>query len=75
MSFFNMFVTYATNDILKVKDFQYMTKLIHQLADELCAGRVISVLEGGYDLKAKTNGLARSVEAHVMGLMDLPLTS
>jgi acetoin utilization deacetylase AcuC-like enzyme len=36
------------------------------LADELCEGRVVSTLEGGYDLPA----LAASVAAHVTELME-----
>jgi len=35
------------------------------IADMTAAGRVVSVLEGGYDLE----GLARSVAAHVTALM------
>ncbi|HMO07069.1 MAG TPA: histone deacetylase family protein [Paracoccaceae bacterium] len=42
-------------------DFAWITGRICGLADELCAGRVVSVLEGGYDLAA----LGRSVRAHV----------
>ena len=42
-------------------DFAWLTGRICDLADEVCAGRVVSVLEGGYDLPA----LARSVRAHV----------
>jgi acetoin utilization deacetylase AcuC-like enzyme len=36
-----------------------------EIADYRCEGRVVSVLEGGYDLE----GLARSVAAHVTALM------
>ncbi len=35
------------------------------IADKSCGGRVVSLMEGGYDLE----GLARSVAAHVMTLM------
>ena len=35
-----------------------------KLADELCQGRIVSVLVGGYRL----DGLAESVVAHVKGL-------
>ena len=37
-----------------------------ELAQKHCGGRVVSVLEGGYDLE----GLARSVAAHVTALME-----
>jgi acetoin utilization deacetylase AcuC-like enzyme len=36
-----------------------------EIADRRCGGRIVSVLEGGYDLE----GLSRSVAAHVMALM------
>jgi acetoin utilization deacetylase AcuC-like enzyme len=42
-------------------DFAHLTDAICDLADECCAGRVVSSLEGGYDLDA----LAASVAAHV----------
>jgi acetoin utilization deacetylase AcuC-like enzyme len=41
--------------------YEQMTKIVVELADELCHGRVVSVLEGGYRL----DGLAESVAAHV----------
>ncbi|MEE8468198.1 MAG: histone deacetylase, partial [Planctomycetota bacterium] len=41
--------------------YRVMTRGILDLAREHCAGRVVSLLEGGYSL----SGLARSVEAHV----------
>jgi acetoin utilization deacetylase AcuC-like enzyme len=44
--------------------FARMTALARGLADARCEGRLVSLLEGGYDLAA----LAASVEAHVAGL-------
>ncbi len=41
--------------------FGRMTALVMDLADRLCAGRLVSVLEGGYNLDA----LARSVNTHI----------
>jgi acetoin utilization deacetylase AcuC-like enzyme len=41
--------------------YRAMTRGILDLARERCAGRVVSLLEGGYSL----DGLARSVEAHL----------
>lgn len=38
-----------------------LTRITRRIADELCSGRLVSVLEGGYNLSA----LADSVEAHV----------
>lgn len=46
-------------------DFGWLTQQICVLADRHCAGRVVSVLEGGYDLDA----LADSAAAHVAALM------
>ncbi len=48
------------------EDFAWITSKICDLADEYCGGRVVSTLEGGYDLDA----LAASVAAHVGVLME-----
>ncbi|WP_319825285.1 histone deacetylase family protein [Thalassovita sp.] len=46
-------------------DFAWLTRELLALAERHCDGRVVSVLEGGYDLDA----LGRSVAAHVTELM------
>ena len=46
-------------------DFAWATQTLMEVADRSAAGRVVSVLEGGYDLE----GLARSVAAHITALM------
>ncbi|MFK7874873.1 MAG: histone deacetylase family protein [Paracoccaceae bacterium] len=46
-------------------DFADLTRNILTLAQNLCQGRVVSVLEGGYDLDA----LARATRAHIEELM------
>jgi acetoin utilization deacetylase AcuC-like enzyme len=46
-------------------DFAWATKRLMDLADRRCGGRLISTLEGGYDLE----GLSKSVAAHVDALM------
>jgi acetoin utilization deacetylase AcuC-like enzyme len=46
-------------------DFAWATLNFMEIADRHCGGRVVSVLEGGYDLKA----LASSVAIHVQALM------
>ena len=46
-------------------DFAWATQKLMEIADRYAQGRVVSVLEGGYDL----DGLARSVAAHVLALM------
>jgi acetoin utilization deacetylase AcuC-like enzyme len=50
---------------LSEQDFSDATKRLLDIADRRCQGRVVSVLEGGYDLEA----LARSASAHVLALM------
>lgn len=47
------------------EDYAWITTELTRLAGELCAGRVVSTLEGGYNLKA----LAASAAAHVETLM------
>jgi acetoin utilization deacetylase AcuC-like enzyme len=49
-----------------VADFTWLTRAICDVADRTCGGRVVSSLEGGYDLDA----LAASVAAHVEVLME-----
>jgi acetoin utilization deacetylase AcuC-like enzyme len=46
-------------------DYEWVTAALMAVADECCRGRVISTLEGGYDLPA----LAASAAAHVRALM------
>lgn len=42
-------------------DFAWVTERLCDIADDKCDGRVVSTLEGGYDL----DGLARSAAAHI----------
>jgi acetoin utilization deacetylase AcuC-like enzyme len=46
-------------------DFAWATQKIMEVADQCAGGRVVSLLEGGYDLEA----LANSAAAHVTALM------
>ena len=46
-------------------DFGWVTRKLMEIADSSASGRVVSVLEGGYDLQ----GLQQSVAAHVTALM------
>jgi acetoin utilization deacetylase AcuC-like enzyme len=48
----------------KTNDFQWLTRAICDVADECCERRVVSCLEGGYDLEA----LSECVAAHVGAL-------
>jgi len=47
------------------EDYGWLTANIVALAGDLCGGRVLSTLEGGYDLSA----LSESVRIHVEELM------
>ena len=42
------------------------TRIVREIAETYCRGRVVSVLEGGYHLTA----LGRSVEAHLRVLLE-----
>jgi acetoin utilization deacetylase AcuC-like enzyme len=50
---------------LVADDFAWATGRLMDIADRRCGGRVVSLLEGGYDLR----GLSESVAAHVRTLM------
>ena len=50
---------------LSVEDFVWITDRLCEIAAAKCGARVVSLLEGGYDLAA----LAASASAHVEGLM------
>ena len=56
---------------LTAADFGTWTRAIMSLAADLesCHGRIISLLEGGYDTE-KTNGLGKSVEEHLKALVE-----
>lgn len=48
-------------------DFRWVTERIVEVAEKTASGRIVSVLEGGYEL----NSLARCVETHIRVLMGL----
>lgn len=49
-------------------DYAWVTTELLRVAEETCEGRVVSTLEGGYDLGA----LAASVGAHISAMMAFP---
>jgi acetoin utilization deacetylase AcuC-like enzyme len=51
---------------LQSDDFYKLTKRTLELSKSYCEGKVVSILEGGYDLKA----LQESTEAHVKALLE-----
>jgi acetoin utilization deacetylase AcuC-like enzyme len=50
---------------LKAEDFGWVTRQLMDVAEKSAGGRIVSVLEGGYDLQ----GLKESVAEHVTALM------
>ena len=50
---------------LREEDFAWVTRKLMDVAEASAGGRIVSVLEGGYDLQ----GLQESVAAHVTALM------
>jgi len=53
--------------LLTERGFAAMTALVRDAAEDVACGRVISALEGGYNLKA----LSRSVRAHLEALLEM----
>ena len=51
---------------LTEESFAKMTTMVMESAASLCGGKIVSVLEGGYNLIA----LARSVESHIQKLIE-----
>lgn len=53
--------------VLTDEDFHELTRMMMDLASRYCEGRLVSPLEGGYDL----DGLAWACEAHVRALAGI----
>lgn len=51
---------------LETEDYEWVTRGLLEIADKYCEGRVVSTLEGGYDLSA----LAASAGVHVQVMME-----
>ena len=51
---------------LREEDYAWVTRKLMEIADKSAEGRIVSVLEGGYDLQ----GLRDSVAVHVAALMN-----
>ena len=51
---------------LESEDFGVLTDLVKDVADQYCSGRLVSLLEGGYNLQA----LAESVECQLRALLE-----
>ena len=48
---------------LKTEDYYTITKRILKISKKFCHGKVVSILEGGYDLKALQDSTKRHVDA------------
>lgn len=57
---------HLSNISLHEEDYAWVTQKIKAIADEVCQGRIVSVLEGGYALEV----LGRCVVAHVGALIN-----
>jgi len=55
------------NLLWEAEDFAWITRELVTIAGDVCGGRVVSTLEGGYDLQ----GLGAGVAAHVAELEDV----
>ena len=55
----------STIDII-AEGFGDLTDILLSISEQICGGNVISILEGGYDLKA----LLESTEMHINALLE-----
>lgn len=56
---------------LELEDYRWSAKtLVHSMNRISGTGRVVSLLEGGYDTESETMGLAKCANAYVLGLRD-----
>ena len=46
--------------------FRFMTRHVIALADRFCGGKIVSILEGGYE----TSSLTSSIEIHIRELLE-----
>jgi acetoin utilization deacetylase AcuC-like enzyme len=53
----------------KPEDFEWVTGRLAEIAERRCGGRIVSMLEGGYD----RGGLATGAAAHVAALMGMTI--
>ena len=51
---------------LESKDYYILTKRISIIAKKICSGKIVSILEGGYDL----NALKESTKMHISALLE-----
>ena len=54
----------VAGSLIQMAAFGAMTRELRAVADECCHGRILSVIEGGYDPKALSASLDAIIEAH-----------
>lgn len=57
--------------LLTSSGFGYMTRVLNSIAHDFCGGRIVLILEGGYNLDALGNSVAASAGA-LLGIEDSP---
>ena len=64
---FDAYIKDEISELMLVEeDYAWVTAEVKKIADSVCKGRIVSMLEGGYELK----GLGRCVAAHIKALLD-----
>ena len=57
-------------------DYQWVTENLVRIANQCCSGRIVSVLEGGYNTNAgPLSPLGQSIQYHVRALLTTGLDS
>ena len=57
------FINFLIEDYIYLKEFDKITKRTLEISKPFCSGNVVSILEGGYDLKALQESTKRHVDA------------
>lgn len=54
-------------------DYKWLTENLVRISNECCSGRLVSVLEGGYNtITGPISPLAQSIQMHVRALLKTP---
>jgi acetoin utilization deacetylase AcuC-like enzyme len=58
---------------LSAAGYGYLTSVLKEMAAELCGGRLVFTLEGGYDLPALSNSIAATLQTLLGVVVDDPM--
>jgi acetoin utilization deacetylase AcuC-like enzyme len=58
---------------LSAAGYGYLTSVLKEMAAELCGGRLVFTLEGGYDLPALSNSIAATLQTLLGVMVDDPM--